>query len=255
MKYVMSKNNVVNKNFRKSISKIALLGLVLAIAAMVTIAISVVGYRLGWWRHPQAFSLFGWATYAAIPALISSAYALFKTHPQGKQRGFLFAIMGIVLSVPIISMTVMFEYNAKAYPRINDISTDTLDPPSFWDVAEPMEYPGESVAELQQEAYPDLKPLLLPVSSDQVFKHALAIITDNGWDVVAKVPGEGRIEAIVTSLLYGFKDEVVVRITSSNGETIVDVRSRSRIGRIDRGTNAKRIRGYLKALKERVIQS
>lgn len=251
----MSKNNVVNQNSRKSISKMALLGLVLAIVAMVTIAISVVGYRLGWWRHLQAFSLFGWATYAAIPALISSAYALFKTRPQGQQRGFLIAITSIVLSLPIISATVLFEYNAKSYPRINDISTDTLDPPSFWDVPEPMEYPGESVAELQQEAYPDLVPLLLPVTSEQAFKHALALITDKGWEVVAKVPGEGRIEAVVTSLLYGFKDEVAVRIASSNGETIVDVRSRSRIGRIDRGTNAKRIRGYLKALKERVIQS
>jgi len=249
----MSQNNVVNKNSRKSISKMALLGLVLAIAAMVNIAISVVGYRLGWWRHPQAFSLFGWATYAAIAALIASAYGLFKTRPQGQQRGFLLVIMSIILSVPIISVTVMFEYNTKAYPRINDISTDTLDPPSFWDVAEPMEYPGESVAELQQAAYPDLKSLLLPVSPGQVFKHALAIITDKGWEVVAKVPEEGRIEAVVTSLLYGFKDEVVVRITSSNGETIVDVRSRSRIGRIDRGTNAKRIRNYLKILKERAI--
>jgi uncharacterized protein (DUF1499 family) len=251
----MSTNNVINQNPRKSIAKIALLGLVLAIAAMLTIAVSVAGYRLGWWRHPQAFSLFGWATYAAIAALIASAYALFKTRLQGQQRGFLISITSIVLSLPIISATVLFEYNTKAYPRINDISTDTLDPPSFWDVPEPMEYPGKRMAELQQEAYPDLVPLRLPVSPDQVFKHALATITDKGWEVVAKIPGEGRIEAVVTSLLYGFKDEVVVRISSSNGETIVDVRSRSRIGQIDRGTNAKRIRGFLKALKKKVNQS
>ncbi len=249
----MSKNNVVNQNSRKSISKMVLFGLALAIVAMVTIAISIVGYRLGWWRHPQAFSIFGWATYAAIIALTSSGYGLFKTRPQGQQRGLLLAITGIVLSLPIITATVLFEYNARIYPRINDISTDTLDPPSFWDVAEPMEYPEESVAELQQAAYPDLVPLLVPVTSEQAFEHALAIITDKGWDVVAKVPGEGRIEAVVTSLLYGFKDEVVVRIASSNGGTIVDVRSRSRIGHIDRGANAKRIRNYLKALKERAI--
>ena len=249
----MSKNNVVNQNSGKSISKMALFGLVLAIAAMVTIAISVVGYRLGWWRHPQAFSLFGWATYAAIIALISSAYGLFKTRLQGQQRGLLLAITAIVLSLPIISATVLFEYNARAYPRINDISTDTLDPPSFWDVAEPMEYPGESVAELQQAAYPDLVPLLVPITSEQAFEHALAIITDKGWDVVAKAPGEGRIEAVVTSLLYGFKDEVIVRIAYSNGGTIVDCRSRSSIGHIVRGANANRIRNYLKALKKRAI--
>ncbi len=249
----MSKNNVVDQNTRKSISRMALLGFALAVAAVVTIIISVAGYRLGWWRHPEAFSLFGWASYAAIVALTLSAYGLFKTRPQGQQRGLLIAIIGMVLSLPIITASGLFEYNAKIYPRINDISTDTLDPPSFWDVDEPMEYPEERVAKLQQTAYPDLVPLLLPVTSEQAFKHALAIITDEGWDVVAKVPGEGRIEAEVSSLLYGFKDEVVVRIATSNGGAIVDVRSRSRIGHIDRGTNAKRIRNYLKALKKRAI--
>ncbi len=249
----MSKNNVADQNTRKSISRMALLGFALAVAAIVTIAISVVGYRSGWWRHLEAFSLFGWATYTAIIALILSAYGLFKTRPQGQQHGLLLSIAGIVLTLPIITAVVLFEYNAKIYPEINDISTDTLDPPSFWDVAEPMEYPGESVAELQQAAYPDLVTLLLPVTSEQAFEHALTIITDKGWDIVAKVPEEGRIEAEVSSLLYGFKDEVVVRIATSNGGTIVDVRSRSRIGHIDRGTNAKRIRNYLKVLKERAI--
>lgn len=36
------------------------------------------------------------------------------------------------------------------------------------------------------------------------------------------------------------------------GTERVDVRSRSRIGRIDRGVNAKRIRTFLAALKENV---
>lgn len=250
----MNKNNDVNQKSGKSLSKTALLGLVLAMAAMVTIAISVVGYRLGWWRHPQAFSLFGWATYAAIAALISAVYGLFKTRPQAQQRGFQFAITAIILSLPIISATVMFEYNAKVYPRINDISTDTIDPPSFWDVDEPMEYPGESMAELQQAAYPDIVSLQVSVTSEQAFEYALAIIIDKGWDVVAKVPEEGRIEAVVTSSLYGFKDELVVRVAPSNGGTIVDVRSRSRIGKIDRGSNAKRIRNYLKVFKNSIIK-
>lgn len=250
----MINNDIIDETFAKPVSKMVLLGLVIAITAMVTIAVSVAGYRLGWWRHPQAFSLFGWATYAAITALILSAYGFLRTRSQYQQRGKLLAISGIVLSLPIITATVLFEYSAKAYPHINDISTNTIDPPSFWDVDEPMEYPGESVAELQQAAYPDVVPLLVPVTSEQAFEHALAIITDKGWDIVANVPGEGRIEAVVTSLLYGFKDEVVIRISPSDGETIVDVRSRSRIGKIDRGTNAKRIRKYLKALKERVTK-
>lgn len=249
----MSKNKVVNNGSRKSMSKVALLGLTLAVAAVITIVISVIGYRSGWWRHPQSFSLFGWATYAAIAALLISAYGVFKTRVQNQQGGFLIAIMAIVLSLPIISATLMFEYSADAYPKINDISTDTLDPPSFWDVDEPMEYPGDDVAELQKAAYPDLVTLSVPVTSEQAFESALAIMKEKGWEVIAKVPDEGRIEAVVSSLLYGFKDEVVVRIGSSDNGTIIDVRSRSRIGRIDRGANAKRIRNYLKEFKKRAV--
>lgn len=54
-----------------------------------------------------------------------------------------------------------FEYAARAYPPINDITTDTVDPPTFWDVPHPVIYPGEQVAALQRQGYPDLKPLEL----------------------------------------------------------------------------------------------
>ena len=47
-----------------------------------------------------------------------------------------------------------------------------------------------------------------------------------------------------------FKDEIIIRIAASDGGARVDLRSRSRIGRIDRGVNAKRIRAFLAALKE-----
>jgi len=250
----VSKNKLVKQKSRKPLSSTVLLGFALSVVVIITIAISILGYRFGWWRHPEAFSIFEWATYAAIIALIASGYGAFKARLQGRHRGLLLGMTGIALSLPVITATVLFEYSAKVYPGINDISTDTQDPPSFWDVPNPMEYPGQVAADLQQAAYPDLSPLPLPVSPEQAFEQALIVITDKGWEVIAKVPNDGRIEAIDTSLLFGFKDEVVVRITPSNDGAIVDVRSRSRIGRIDRGANAKRIRDYLKSLKERVAR-
>ena len=78
----------------------------------------------------------------------------------------------------------------------------------------------------------------------------MALTKDKGWEIVADEPKEGRIEAVDRSLLYGFKDEIVIRITASDGGARVDLRSRSRVGRIDRGVNAKRIRSFLAALKE-----
>ena len=227
--------------------RLILSGLALSIIAIVTAVVSVVGYRLDWWRHLEAFSIFEWATYAAIISLTLAAYGLFKTRPQGLLLG----ITGIIVSLPVITATLLFEYSAKAYPPINDITTDTQDPPSFWDVPNPIDYPGQAVAELQQVAYPDLSPLQLSISPEQAFEQALTVVTNKGWEVIATDPDEGRIEAVDPSLLFGFKDEVVIRITSSDDGAIIDIRSRSRIGRIDRGANAKRIRSYLKDLKKR----
>ena len=71
-----------------------------------------------------------------------------------------------------------------------------------------------------------------------------------GWDIVAVAPQDLRIEATDTTLLFGFKDDVVVRIRPQDGGSRVDVRSVSRVGGSDVGTNARRVREYLGKVKE-----
>ena len=70
-----------------------------------------------------------------------------------------------------------------------------------------------------------------------------------GWQIVAADSVAGRIEATATTFWYGFKDDVVIRLTLSDGGTRVDVRSASRVGGSDIGTNARRIREYVKRLQ------
>ena len=73
-----------------------------------------------------------------------------------------------------------------------------------------------------------------------------------GGDIVAVSPQDLRIEATDTSLLFGFKDDVVIRVAAladvSTASSRVDVRSLSRVGGSDFGVNAKRIRDYLARL-------
>lgn len=148
-----------------------------------------------------------------------------------------------------MAMAIQWEYAARTYPAINDISTDIEDPPVFWDMPNPTVYPGGETAALQRAAYPDLAPLNLSIAPDRAYALAIALGKGNGWEIVTDEPKEGRIEAVERSLFYGFKDEIVIRIAASDGGTRIDLRSRSRVGRIDRGVNAKRIRGFLSALK------
>jgi len=63
---------------------------------------------------------------------------------------------------------------------------------------------------------------------------------------------EGRIEATYTSMLYGFTDDVVVRVVADGAGSKVDVRSKSRVGRSDFGQNAKRIRTFLRELQAKL---
>lgn len=238
---------------RNSVSKPALAGLVLGVAALAAVAISGIAYRLGGWHFTVGLQVTEWAVYGAAVALALSAVGLIQARPQARPRGFLLGILGVAAALPVVAMGLHWEYATRTYPPINDISTDTEDPPVFWDMPNPTNYPGAETAALQRAAYPDLAPLELAMPPEKAFAHALAVAEGRGWAIVAHVPQEGRIEATDTSLLYGFTDEIAVRVAPSDGGAKVDVRSRSRLGRIDRGVNAKRIRAYLKALQAHAV--
>jgi uncharacterized protein (DUF1499 family) len=66
------------------------------------------------------------------------------------------------------------------------------------------------------------------------------------------VPSEGRIEATDTTLWWGFKDDVVIRIRPEAAGSRLDIRSKSRVGIGDVGTNAARIEAFLEQFAERV---
>jgi len=233
------------------LSKPAVWGLILGLLAIATIVASGVGYRLGWWHFTRGLQVSEWATYGAAVALVLSGIGLIQARPRAARRGLVMAVLGLLVALVPLGMALQWEVASRTTPAINDISTDTADAPVFWDMPNPTDYPGAKSAELQREAYPDLAPLKLGLKPEDAFAQALSVAQAKGWTIVASVPGEGRIEATSSSLLYGFTDEVIVRVKAAEGGALVDVRSRSRLGRIDRGVNARRIRDYMASLQAR----
>jgi uncharacterized protein (DUF1499 family) len=147
------------------------------------------------------------------------------------------------------------------YPPIHDISTNTSSPPVYVDVLplradapNTVEYGGspnmtaERLAELTTEAYPDLTTQRYDTSVDEVFSRALSAVNSLGWELVAQVPQEGRIEATATTFWYRFKDDVVIDIRQEGTQTLVDARSLSRVGGGDVGANALRLRAFFALL-------
>ena len=235
----------------KPLSMPALWGLILGLAAVATIVASGIGYRLGWWHFTRGLQVSEWATYGAAVALVLSGLGLIQARPRAARRGLVIAVLGLLVALLPLGMALQWEHASRTTPPINDISTDTADAPVFWDMPNPTDYPGAKTAALQHAAYPDLASLKLSLTPEHAFAQALSVAQAKGWTIVASVPAEGRIEATTSSLLYGFTDEVIVRVKAAEGGSLVDMRSRSRLGRVDRGVNARRIRAYLTALQER----
>ena len=230
------------------LSLVAVVGLVAAMVAVGLVLASAIGYRTGGWDLRTSMDVYRWSRYLGMLALVLSVAGLIATRPGTGRRGLVPALLGVALAVPVAAAALHWEYSVRAYPPINDITTAPEEPPAFRELAEPGMYPGSETTAAQRRAYPELKPLELNLSPNRAFDVALAVARDLGWEVIAAEPVEGRIEAVDTTPLFGFKDDVVVRIQAANGVTRLDVRSHSRVGRSDLGVNAKRIRHYLDAV-------
>lgn len=140
-------------------------------------------------------------------------------------------------------------------PLINDITTTPDDPPSFRRAALQPENRGRDMTYSpgnigrQRKAYPDLRPLGRSEPPEIVYDAALAAAKRMPrWTVLAADAAARVIEAVATTGLLRFKDDVVIEVRPNGSGSTVHVRSKSRSGKGDLGANAERIRDYLKEL-------
>lgn len=226
-------------------SLLRLLALVLALVAVLLLAASGPGVRFDAWSYRVGLGLFRWAAYLGIAAALLAAIVV--ALPRTRSAGVSTPLLALVLGVAVFYVPFQFQRTARSVPPINDITTDTEHPPEFMTIARP--YPGAEFARQQRAAYPDLRSLTLAMPPSEAFARALAAGEGMGWQVVRRDAQSGRIEAVDTTRWFGFKDDITVRISPAGGGSRIDVRSKSRVGRSDLGTNARRIRDYLQRLQ------
>lgn len=244
----------------------------LAGAAVGAIALAApVGVWLGLWDFQTGFQLLfnvanAWGLTVALAAAAAGVALLVLARVVGAGNGVrlgALAFAGALLAWAGYAVPESYRPDASV-PPIHDISTDTEDPPRFVaalglreNAPNTTEYGGspdmtpEQLAELTREAYPDLTTRRLSVPPEAAFERARAAVETLGWDLVAAVPEDGRIEATDTTFWFRFKDDIVIRIRSADGGSEVDARSVSRVGRGDAGTNAARLRRFFELLEER----
>ncbi|MGH7562998.1 MAG: DUF1499 domain-containing protein [Gemmatimonadota bacterium] len=107
----------------------------------------------------------------------------------------------------------------------------------------------------ESPAYPDLRPLDVSLGIRSAFAAALAAARSMpGWTIVEADESKGSIRAEARTPRLGFVDDVRVGVKPlADGRSRIQVRSASRIGVYDFGTNARRIRAFLDRVGMRVV--
>ncbi len=254
----MSQTPDMSRRCRSWAARLASTGAAVGVAAAVLLVIAPLGYRAGLWSLqtalldvPRLYVFYAGAAGAAI-SLTALVVAV-----AGRRAGWaLLAVLGVAIAGGSVYVPWSFAQSGHGLPPINDITTDTANPPAFEAVmplrqaanAEPVTY-GADFPALQKQAFPDIVPAHLERPFDQAFAAALDTARKMRWTIVAVDGERGRIEATDRTFWYGFTDDIVIRVTADGDGSRIDLRSKSRIGRGDFGTNARRVRAYLSALK------
>jgi len=231
-------------------------GLGLALACGVAELLAGLGYRWGWWHFRTGIQILRWSATTDLAAVALMFVAVILAWMHGPRRALAASAAGLALSLIVAGPPLYYWRTVDRVPRIHDISTDTDNPPRYVAVLalrkgaeNPADYSAE-VAAQQKKAYPDIAPAMSDLPPAQALQRAERAARAMGWEVVAVAPADLRIEATDTTFLFGFKDDIVVRVTPSGNGSRVDVRSLSRVGKSDFGVNAKRIRRFLRQLAE-----
>lgn len=237
-------------------ARIAGASLIVLLLSALLLAGAGPAYRLDLLSLGGAFDMLRRGVYLSAAATAMGLLALIVALICRRFRPALLGGLALAIAAVMLALPWLHWQRAQTAPPIHDITTDTVNPPAFESLAPAREaaanavdYPGEAFARQQREAYPDIAPVTLDMSLGLAQDVAEAAALDMGWRIAET--SLTRIEATDTTTWFGFQDDVVIRLSETEEGVRIDVRSASRMGRGDMGTNAARIRDYFQAVERR----
>lgn len=234
------------------------LALLDALAAISVAAAGIVAAHFGFSVPFFGFTMFLggllFAVIAVVLAIIAFIVMLFSIRARlGRVRAIAAMLIGLLIIVPTIIVFITHRY-----PLINDITTDTKNPPEFTN-AQKLQNPqrnltyNPAVGAVQQAfpGYQDLAALRLDGQPEDVYRKAEIIAGEiPTWQITYRDPAIHTLEATATSWLFHFTDDFVIQVRPGGKDaSLVEMRSKSRDGTGDFGVNYHRIESFFQLMR------
>ena len=242
-------------------SRLAVWSARLAALSIPVLVIAAVGRRARLLDATSTYAVMAVGFAIAALAVIAAVAAFMAIWRDGR-GGTGAAVRGFVIGLLVLAIPAIGAWRIVVHPRLTDISTNPRDPPPFIraladrasDDAAVVDA-GQADIALQESAYPDIVPRHYPISTARVFDEAKTIVDRRRWTILdARAPSEidetGRIEAVAMTLLFGFRQDVVILVVPDGDGALVEMRSAARNAAHDLGANAERIRGFFADLDD-----
>ena len=165
------------------------------------------------------------------------------------------AMTALAYAIIALSPALVASVGALLTPFRNDVSTLSAQPPALYLTNESIsERAGVLGSPLgQSQIVENLFPIQSGTQPAQIVEAVRKLSADEGWRLVRTsgvLPDlPYRLHYVDQTFILGFRDDVVVELRRSRtGGVEVHMRSASRIGQSDYGTNEARIRKFLNRL-------
>ncbi len=250
--------------------------LLFALAPAVMAGAGIVAIRLDLITQQQGFDAMliqgpteslGWAPAIALVGVLTGLIGLLVAIFNGFARLWPKAVLALAVTALTWGAFIGFGIWDTSRPLIHDVATDWSEPLMFSPAvlkargpdANPVDpspilplgsraYAGRTVAEVNAETCPAARPVTLATPAAQAFANVRAAIEGAGMSIITADAASGRIEATAVSLLYGFKDDLIVRVRPAGAGSRIDLRAVRRTGASDMGANCRRIENLATAI-------
>jgi uncharacterized protein (DUF1499 family) len=231
-----------------------------ALLAIAMIAAGIVGAHFRLTTPFLGFQLFALGFLLSILGSFVGVIALFLTRKPRARAGRTRAIFGTVVCVVIAIPLILTVLSGSKYPPMNDITTDFDNPPEFVNAQklqhEPnrdMTYhkvdpknPNRDYVKMQTNGYGPIGPIKERLSPADAFARVTEVAKASPrWTITYTDPATNTLEAVATSKLFHFNDDIVIQVRPApDGTSLIEMRSKSRDGIGDFGVNAHRIQHF-----------